>query len=171
MDFQPLRTNLQAAPHAGDLMSIADLAASERLLIFAAREWVNGTCKGICPTPTLVRAFAEAGLSAALIDLHALLTLAATAARRPLALRRPACGGVCNAEIDLLAIVAYAQKGHGHLAAARLAAWFANDVRRAVWPLAEALSSKMRSVGLDFELRPEYAEAAFGQDACHPTLQ
>ena len=171
MDFQPLRTNLQAAPHAGDLMSIVDLTTSERFLIFAARDWVDGACKGICPTPTLVRVFAEADLSAALIDLHALLTLAATAAKRPLALRRPACGGVCNAEIDLLAVVAYAQKGLGHLAAARLATWFANDVRRAVWPLAEALSSKMRSVGFDLQLRPEYAGIASGRDAPHPTLQ
>ena len=84
MDFQPLRTNLQAAPHAGDLMSIVDLTTSERFLIFAARDWVDGACKGMCPTPTLVRVFAEADLSAALIDLHALLTFAATAPSGPL---------------------------------------------------------------------------------------
>ena len=160
MEFWPMRADPKASPHPGDLMSVMELTASERFLVLAAREWADGTCKGVCPTPALVRAFAEAGLSAALIDLHALLTLAVTAAKRPLTLRRPACGGVCNAEIDLLAVVACVQQGRGHLAAARLAAWFANDVRRAALPLAQALASKMRSVGFDFELRPEYAGIA-----------
>lgn len=163
MELWPMRADPKASPHPGDLMSVIQLTASERFLVFAAREWADGARKGVCPTPALVRAFAEAGLSAALIDLHALLTLAATAARRPLALRRPACGGVCDAEIDLLAVVACAQRGRGHFAAARLAAWFANDLRRAAFPLAQALASKMRSVGFDFELRPEYAGVAPGR--------
>ena len=157
----------EASPHPGDLMSVVELTASERFLVFAAREWADGARKGVCPTPALVRAFAGAGLSAALIDLHALLTLAATAAKRPLALRRPACGGVCDAEIDLLAVVACAQQGRGHFAAARLAAWFANDLRRAAFPLAQALAAKMRAAGFDFELRSEYAGPCRGSLALH----
>ena len=92
------------------------LDTAECAFLIAVRWWVSGFRSDEDPVPRICEGLKIAGARDAAFSLNAVMAIVADAARRPIAIHDPRCGGLSTDEQYLLFVASVAQSGERGLA-------------------------------------------------------
>jgi hypothetical protein len=119
----------------GPEVRVCTLPHAERLVVWAARAWIDAHCAGRFPCRRLQSLFQHLNLQDCIGPFYSLFTFLAHEASRDLDFRCPACGTLGDDERRLLALFAACQQGAARTADVILQDWLPDGMaERAAYP-------------------------------------
>ncbi len=112
--------------------SVSDFAASDALLVWAMRQWVDAMRRGRCPCAALGPTLAARRLTALLPDFNIAMMLLDREGQRELRFGALGCGRVADDEALLLSLHAAASRGEEILVSRIAEALVRPDAQRAL---------------------------------------